>query len=35
MKYFIELFTPKQAWLDLNKDERTAYMTNVNESSTI
>lgn len=33
MKYFIELFTPKQAWLDLSKEERAAYLTHVNDSS--
>ncbi|GAA4160953.1 hypothetical protein GCM10022217_25830 [Chryseobacterium ginsenosidimutans] len=33
MKYFIELFTPTQAWLDLNKEERAAYITNINEGS--
>lgn len=33
MKYFIELFTPTQAWLNLNKEERAAYLTHVNESS--
>ena len=33
MKYFIELFTPTQAWLDLNKEERAAYLNHVNESS--
>ncbi|WP_442591452.1 DUF6616 family protein [Pedobacter sp. AW31-3R] len=35
MKYFIEIFTSKQARLDLNKEERAAYMTNISESSTI
>jgi hypothetical protein len=33
MKYFIELFTPTQAWLDLSKEERAAYLTHVNDSS--
>jgi Family of unknown function (DUF6616) len=33
MKYFIELFTPTQAWLDLSKEDRTAYLTLVNEAS--
>jgi len=33
MKYFIELFTPTQAWLDLNKEESAAYLNHVNESS--
>lgn len=29
MKYYIETFTPKQAWLDLGKNERAAYMTRI------
>lgn len=33
MKYFIELFTPKQTWSDLNKEERAAYLRRVNDSS--
>jgi hypothetical protein len=33
MKYFIEMFSPTQAWLDLNKEERAAYLTHVNDSS--
>ncbi|SEJ73590.1 hypothetical protein SAMN04487995_6189 [Dyadobacter koreensis] len=33
MKYYIETFTPKQAWLDLPKEERAAYMTRVGLSS--
>ncbi|MFW0717450.1 DUF6616 family protein [Pedobacter sp. N23S346] len=33
MKYFIELFTPTQAWLDLNKEERAAYLAHINESA--
>lgn len=35
MKYFIGHFSPTQAWLDLNKEEWVAYVTNVNESLTI
>ncbi len=33
MKYFIEMFSPTQAWLDLSKEERAAYLTHVNDSS--
>jgi hypothetical protein len=33
MKYFIEMFSPTQAWLDLNKEDRAAYLTHVNEAS--
>ena len=33
MKYFIEMFSPTQAWLDLNKEGRAAYLTHVNDSS--
>jgi hypothetical protein len=33
MKYFIEMFSPKQAWLDMSKEEKSAYLTHVNESS--
>lgn len=33
MKYFIEAFTPKQAWLDLTKEARAAYMAKVNEAT--
>ncbi|OKS85729.1 DUF6616 family protein [Mucilaginibacter polytrichastri] len=33
MKYFIELFTPTQAWLDLSKQERAAYLNHVNDFS--
>lgn len=33
MKFYIETFTPKQAWLDLAKDERVAYMNKIALSS--
>lgn len=33
MKYFIEMFSTKQAWMDLSKDERAAYLTHVNDAS--
>lgn len=33
MKYFIEMFSTKQAWMDLNKEERAAYLSHVNDSS--
>ena len=33
MKYFIEMFSAKQSWLDLTKEEKSAYLTQVNESS--
>lgn len=33
MKYFIEMFSPTQAWINLSKDERSAYLTHVNDSS--
>jgi hypothetical protein len=33
MKYFIEIFSTKQAWLDLNKEDRAAYLTHVNDVS--
>lgn len=29
MKYYIETFTPKQAWLDLRKEERAEYMKRI------
>jgi hypothetical protein len=33
MKYFIEMFSPTQAWLDLSKEDRAAYLTQVNDVS--
>ncbi|SFW67077.1 DUF6616 family protein [Chitinophaga sancti] len=33
MKYFIEMFSPTQAWMDLNKEQRTKYLDHVNEVS--
>lgn len=33
MKYYIETFTPKQAWLDLTKEERAEYMNRIALSS--
>lgn len=33
MKYFIEMFSPTQAWLDLSKEERATYLTHVNDVS--
>jgi hypothetical protein len=33
MKYYIERFTQKQAWLDLGTDQRAAHMTRIGLSS--
>nr|WP_314492046.1 DUF6616 family protein [uncultured Chryseobacterium sp.] len=33
MKYYIETFTPKQAWLELSKEERSDYMNRIALSS--
>ncbi|MCD1117600.1 DUF6616 family protein [Chryseobacterium turcicum] len=33
MKYFIEMFSPTQAWMDLNKEKRANYLNHVNEVS--
>lgn len=33
MTFFIEAFTPKQAWLDLSKEARAAYMNKIALSS--
>lgn len=33
MKYYIETFTPKPAWLKLSKEERATYMKKISISS--
>lgn len=33
MKFYIETFTPKQAWLELSKEERATYMNKISISS--
>lgn len=33
MKYYIETFTPKPAWLELSKEERAVYMERIALSS--
>jgi hypothetical protein len=33
MKYYIETFTPKPAWLELSKEERGEYMERIALSS--